>query len=159
MGPQPRGLPPRSRVKRGARAEPALGGVPSLITGVGEELSPEGCGPMETQATQHPPRISALERRPHVCTFYSPLETVLEPKVSKFNINKVAKREVRCSFPCPRGHPSCPAQGMGLEGGATTSSQPRACEGSSLGPLRAPYVCVPCKEAAQRTGSHGSKSS
>lgn len=56
-----------------------------------EGLSPEGCGPMVTQAIQPPLNIVTLERRPHVSIFYGPPEMVLEPKVSNFSINEVQK--------------------------------------------------------------------
>lgn len=43
-----------------------LGGIPSLIREVGEGLSPEGCRPMVTQATQPLLNKITLERRPHM---------------------------------------------------------------------------------------------
>lgn len=43
-----------------------LGGLPSLIKGIGEGLPPEECGPVVTQATKHPLSIITRERRPHV---------------------------------------------------------------------------------------------
>lgn len=103
---------------------------------IGEGLSPEGCGAMVTQATQHPLKTSAPERRPHVSACSRGPWTVLEPRVSK--LNEVAKREVRCSFPvssttlsrvtqlsCPRDGPPHPPHPDPVRAPHGARSEPR----------------------------------
>lgn len=88
----------------------------------GEGLSPEGCGAMATQATQNPLKTSAPERRPHMSASSRSPWTVLEPNISKLNINEVVKREVRYSFPVSSTtlsrvtQLSCPTDGPGGTG-------------------------------------------
>lgn len=111
-----------------------------------EGLSPEGCGAMATQATQHPLKTSAPERRPHMSASSRGPRTVLEPKVSKFN--EVAKREVRCSFPvssttlsrvtqlsCPRDRPPHPPHADPVRAPHGARSEPR----TYVSPAKTPH--------------------
>lgn len=117
----------------------------------GEGLSPEGCGAMATQATQHALKTSAPERRPHVSASSRGPWTVLEPKVSK--LNEVAKREVRCSFPVSSTtlsrvtQLSCPRDGPGGRGCHILHTQ--ILSGLLMGPAQSP-VCM-CLQQRHRT--------